>query len=155
MKLVLLMCASSFALSAQTLKVSSGSAPSGDGVTVVLFFDSAKRDNVLGVQWETTFSARQMSIEGSGPTASDAAKAAGKSLTCTEKTVKELRSYTCILIGGQKQIESGPIAVFNFNVSSKAQPGTAPVRFRHAMAVTKDLRKLSLQDTEGTITVKR
>jgi hypothetical protein len=155
MKLVSLICASSLALCAQTLKVSSGSAPPGNGMTVVISFDSAKRSDILGVQWETTFPAQQMSIEGSGPTASDTVKAEGKSLTCAEKAAKELHSYTCILIGGQRQIESGPIAVFTFHISSKAKPGTAPVRVGHAMAVTKDLRKLSLPDVEGTVTVKQ
>jgi len=154
MKPVLLLCASSFALLAQTLNISSSSASPGDAVTVVISLDSAKRPEILGVQWELTFSAQEMSMEGKGPTPGDAAKATGKSLTCTEKTAKEVHSYTCILIGGQKQIESGPIAVFSFRVSSKAQPGTVPVRVRHTIAVTKDLRKLSLPNAEGIVTVK-
>ena len=148
------MCVSSLALYAQTLKVSSKSASPGELATVVVSIDLSKRSDVLGLQWETKFSAQQMSIEGGGPAASDAAKAAGKFLHCAGKTAKELYSYTCILIGGQKPIPSGSIAVFNFRISPKAQSGGTPVRVGHAEAVTKDLRKISLPDAEGRVKVK-
>jgi len=153
MKGLLLVCVSSLALYTQTLEVSSKSASPGERATVVVSIHAAKGITVLGLQWETTFSAQNMSIVGRGPEASDAAIAVGKSLTCAGKTTKELYSYTCILIGGQRQIESGPIAVFNFHISPKAS-GATPVRVRHAEAVTKDLRKLSLRDAEGRVTVK-
>jgi hypothetical protein len=155
MKGLLLVCVISLALYAQTLKVSSKSASPGERTTAVVSFDLPMGSDVLGLQWETTFSAQQMSIEGSGPEASDSAKAAGKVLRCAGKTAKELYSYTCILIGGQKQIESGPIAVFNFHISPKAQWGATPVRVGRAEAVTKDLRKIFLPDAEGKVTVKR
>lgn len=149
------MCVSSLALYAQTLEVSSKSASPGNRATVVVSIDLPKGSEALGLQWETTFSAQHLSIEGSGPEVSNAAKAAGKFLRCAGKTTEELHSYSCILIGGQKQIESGPIAVLNFHISPKAPPGATPVRAGHAEAVTKDLRKISLPDAEGIVTVKR
>lgn len=118
---------------------------------------SEKASGILGLQWETTFPTRQISVEGGGPVVSDAGKIAGKSLTCAGKTAKEPAnySYTCILIGGQKEIAAGPIAIFNFRLSAKAQPGDLPVRIRHVEAVTKDLRKIAIPDAAGKITVKR
>jgi hypothetical protein len=139
------------------MEVSSKSASPGGRAPVVISINLAKASSVLGLQWETTFSAKQMSIEGGGPTVSDAAKAAGKSLTCAGKAAKEpeFHSYTCILIGGQKEINSGPIAIFNFHISPKAQSGASPVRVGHAEAVTKDLQKISLRDAEGVVMVTR
>jgi hypothetical protein len=154
MKWLLLTCASSLALFAQKLEVSSKAAAPGDRTSVVISVVLPKGSDVVGIQWETTFSPQQMSIEGSGPEASDAAKAAGKSLTCAKKVVKDLDAYRCILIGGQKLIEGGPIAVFNFRISPKPQSRNIRVRVGHAEAVTKDLRKLSLTEAEGTISVK-
>ena len=157
MKWLLLTWASSLALFAQKLEVSSKSASTGERTTVVVSMRSANVSNIVGVQWETTFSAQHMIVDAE-PVASDSAKAAGKSLTCRRKEEKagaELSSFTCILIGGQERIGSGPIASFHFRISPKAQPGAAPVRVRHAEAVTKDLRKISLPEAEGIVTVKR
>jgi hypothetical protein len=154
MKGLLLMCVSSLALYAQTLEVSSKSASPGKRATVVVSIDLPKGSDILGLQWETTFS-QHLSIEGSGPEVSNAAKAAGKFLQCAGRAAQELHSYSCILIGGQKQIESGPIAVLNFHISPKAPSGATPVRVGHAEAVTKDLRKISLPYAEGIVTVKR
>ena len=154
MKWLLLTCTSSLALFAQKLEVSSKAASPGDRTSVVISVVLPKGSGVVGVQWETTFSPQQMSIDGSGPEASDAAKAAGKSLTCAKKAAKDFQTYTCILIGGQEPIEGGPVAVFNFHISPKAQSGDIRVRIAHAEAVTKDIRKLSLPEAEGTITVK-
>ena len=157
MKRVFLLCTGSLALFAQTIAVSSKSASPGERATVVISINLAKASNVVGLQWETTFSTKQMSVEDGGPVASDAAKAAGKSLTCAGKTAKEPEgySYTCILIGGQKEINSGPIAHFNFRVSPKAEAGASQVRVRHVEGVTKDLRKIALGDAEGVVLVKR
>ena len=72
------MCASSLALFSQTLEISSKSASPGERVTVVISINLAKTSSVLGLQWETTLSAKQMSIEAGVPTISDAAKAVGE-----------------------------------------------------------------------------
>jgi hypothetical protein len=158
MKWLILTCVTSVALFAQKPEVSSKAASRGERVSVVISLVLPKGSDVVGIQWETTFPAQQMSVDENGPEASDAAKAAGKSLTCRrkeEKTGAELSSFTCILIGGQERIGSGPIGSFNFHISPEAQPGAAPVRVRHAEAVTKDLRKISLPEAKGIVTVKR
>lgn len=155
MKWLLLVCASSLALFAQKLEVSSKTASPGDRTSVVISVVLPKGSDVVGLQWETTFPAQQMSIDGSGPEAGDGAKAAGKSLTCARKPAKDLQSYMCILIGGQKPIEGGPIAVFNFRISPKAQSEDVRLRIGHVEAVTKDLQKLSLPEAEGRVTVKQ
>jgi hypothetical protein len=157
MKRVLLLCASSFALSAQTIEISARPAAPGDQASVVVSLHSLKAGNILGLQWETIFPGGQIALAGGGPAASDATKAAGKSLTCAGKAAKEkgFYSYTCILIGGQKEIPSGPIAIFHFQVSPKAQVGPTMFRVEHVEGVTRDLKKISLPDAEGMITVRR
>src|SRR5579871_1057073 len=129
-KWVWLLCAGGLALPAQTLQVSSRSVSPGDRASIVIALHSEKASGILGLQWDTTFPTRQVSVEGDGPVVSDAGKMAGKSLTCAGKAAKEPEhySYTCILIGGQKEIAAGPIAIFHFRISAKAQSGDVPVR---------------------------
>jgi hypothetical protein len=143
------MCASSLALLSQSLEISSRPL-SPEKATVVISIVLPKEKDVLGIQWETAFPAQQMSVDDNRPEVSDAAKAAGKSLHCSNKKVKDVQSYTCILIGGQKPLKNGPIAVFNVHVLPDAK-GNTTVRAGHAEAVTKDLRKLSLQGAESRV----
>ena len=154
MKAFLLIGASSLALFGQKLEVSSTSVSPGDKATVEISIVLPKGAEVLGIQWETIFPGKQMVAEGAGPEVSDAAKAAGKTLTCAKKVANEVQSYTCILIGGQKTIESGPIAILKLATSPQAAPGKTMIRVGHIDVVTKNLRKHSLSEAEGSVTVK-
>ena len=62
--------------------------------------------------------------------------------------------YKCILIGGQKPIKNGPVAVFKIHLLSDAQADST-VRVSHAEVVTKDLQEILLRDVEAKVTVKR
>ena len=157
MKLVLLLCAGSLVLNAQVIEVSSTSASHGERAELAISIRLTKDTSIMGLQWETTFPTEQMSVEGGGPVASEAARGAGKSLTCAGKEVPKsgLYSYTCILIGGQKEITSGPLAVVKFRVSPNARPGETTVRVGNVEAVTKKLQNLHIPDAAGVIKVKR
>jgi hypothetical protein len=154
MKWLFLMCASGLAL-AQKLEVSAKKGASDDRATIVISIVLPEKSDVVGVQWETTFAEPGMTIDNRGPEASEGAKAAAKSLTCANKMVKNLQTYTCILIGGQRGIEAGPIALFNCRISPKAPSGSIRVRLSHVEAVTRDFRKLPLPDAESTRSVKQ
>lgn len=157
MKWLVLLSAAGLVLSAQTMEISSASASPGERASVVITFHPGKNSNILGLQWETIFSMRQLGIEEGGAVISDAAKAAGKSLTCAGKAAKEpgLYSYACILIGGQNEIPGGPVATLRFRVTAQAHADATPLRVAHVEAVSKDLRRVTLPDAQGAITVKR
>jgi hypothetical protein len=145
------MCASSLALFAQSLEISSRPM-SPTQVTVLISIVSPQQNDVVGLQWETTFPA-QVGVDGNRPEPSDAARAAGKSLMCSTRKAMDFQWYKCILIGGQKPIKNGPVAVFKIHLLSDAQADST-VRVSHAEVVTKDLQEILLRDVEAKVTVK-
>jgi hypothetical protein len=57
--------------------------------------------------------------------------------------------------GGRDPVANGPIAVFHFKIRTRAEAETAAVRIESAEAVTVDSKKLTLNDAEGTLNIRR
>ncbi len=76
----------------------------------------------------------------------------GKSLQCT---ARKPYSYVCILSGGQNPVANGPIAIFHFKIRTTAEAGTAAVRIEIVQTATVDSKELTLDNAEGTITIRQ
>jgi hypothetical protein len=100
--------------------------------------------------WETIFPAEILEGEGNGPETGRAARDSGKSLKCARR---KTYSYLRILVGGQKPVANGPIAIVHFKIRPEAHAGATNVRVERAPAVTADLKQLTLKEAEGTVTI--
>ena len=134
----------------QSLQVSPVSGAPGEKVDLVISLDSPVRSAPAALQWEIIFPAQILEDGGAGPEAGRAASDSGKSLTCAKR---KTYSYACILVGGQKPVGNGPIAIFHFKIRSEAHAGTSVVRVEKAEGATADLKQLTLKDAEGIVTV--
>jgi hypothetical protein len=81
------------------------------------------------------------------------AEAAQKSITCSAardgKGAGKGSSYGCVLAGGQKPIQTGSVAI----VKCSFRPGLheATVRVQNILGVSADLKRIDLEDVEGTL----
>ena len=150
LRLAVLLFGVAFPVSGQILQMSSVSGAPGEKVDLAISLDSPAKSAAAAIQWEIIFPAQMLENGGAGPEAGRAASDAGKSLTCAKR--KEY-SYACILVGGQKPVGSGPIAIFHFRIRSEAHAGTSVVRVEKAEGATADLKQFALKDAEGTVTV--
>jgi hypothetical protein len=143
------------ALCGQTLQISSAKASRGKRVTLQVVLTSPAGREPLGLQWETIFPADQLVPLEGGISLGPVTRAAGKSVQCAAKPQAGGTSGTkCILIGGQKPIPNGVIALLQFSVLSKAPEGSARVRVDPATAVFKDLKQTQLPAVEAVVKIR-
>jgi hypothetical protein len=93
-----------------------------------------------------------LELEGHVPEMGTAAMDSGKSLTCS---ARNSYSYACILSGGKNPVANGPIAIFHFMIRTTAPTGTAAVRIERAEAVTVDSKERTLDNADGTVTIRQ
>jgi hypothetical protein len=136
----------------QVFRVSSVTSAPGEKVSLEISLDSAKASAPTTLKWEVVFPAQLLELEGDGPEIGSAAMDSGKSLTCSRR-----KSYSdfCTLSGGQNPVANGPIAIFHFKIRAAAEAGTAAVRIERAEAVTVDSKELTLNNAEGTVTIRQ
>src|SRR5690242_5641323 len=97
----------------QALQVSPVSGAPGEKVDLLISLDSRPGSAPAALQWEIIFPAQILEDGAAGPEAGRAARDAGKSLTCAKR---KTYSYACILVGGQKPVGNGPVAIFHFKI---------------------------------------
>ena len=70
-----------------------------------------------------------------------------------EKTA-ETRTSVCILSGGQKLIQNGVIAILRLKVSPNRQTDPARIQVERAIAVSRDVKQVSLRPVETVVTIR-
>jgi len=159
-----------FCSSSQTLRLSSASAVLGGRVFIEISLQSPKGIDVSALQWEITFPATQLSFLDKDTAAGAAASAAGKSVTCTQKpgapptgTPDDLTRFAkdgkvvaagCMLYGGREPLPDGVAAKLGFQVAAGATPGSVPIGITRVLAVSKDLKTISLKDANTTVNLR-
>ena len=139
-------------LAAQSLQVLSATAAPGESVSLDIVLTAPADKAPVTVQFESSFPAQLLDMEGTGPTLGKAGLDAGKSIVCNPK-----RTYvfSCSVVGGDKPIANGTIAVFRFKVRGEAWTGTSAVRIEKADALTADARGFELAAAHGSLAVIR
>lgn len=142
-------------LFAQSLRLSSASAARGDLAAIEISLESPAGKEPLALQWEAQIPMGRMSLIGGKPVLSPTAEEAGKSLNCavTGKTA-ETQTLRCILAGGQKPIPNGSIAMLKLKIAQHAQTGSAHIRVQQGLAVSKDLKQISLDAVDTVVTIR-
>jgi hypothetical protein len=136
----------------QALHISPVVGAPGERIKLEISLDSAAARAPTTLKWDVVFPVQLLELEGNGPEVGAAAMDAGKSLTCTGRNPY---SYACILSGGKNPVANGPIAIFHFKIRSTAQTGTGAVRIERAEEVTVDSKELTLDNFDGTVTIRQ
>ena len=124
-------------------------------MTIETSFQSPSGKEPSALQWEATIPATQLDFVDQNLGPGPAAQAAGKSVSCAQKTPSnEARTSVCILYGGQESIHDGVVALLRLNISREAKPGTARIRVDHGLAVSKDLKKVLLDPVETVVKIR-
>jgi hypothetical protein len=86
--------------------------------------------------------------------AGEAAEAAQKSIKCSAIPTRDKAGngseFRCLVIGGQKPLPDGAVALVQCGLRQGLREAT--VRVRHAMGVSRDLKQIYIGDVQGTIT---
>jgi hypothetical protein len=139
---------------AQALRLSPAAAAPGQTAQIQLSLESPRGNSPTALQWELTIPL-QLTLAEDSPSAGAAAQAAAKTLNCAPRTKSQTaQTHVCILYGGQQGIENGVVAVLRLKVATDAKPGSAPVTLDQAIAVYKDLKKVSLERAESVVTIR-
>ena len=144
-------------LFAHGLQLSAPTAAPGEWVAIEVALKSAPGQDILALQWEVEIPARQLDLENErAMRAVIAVQDAGKSLTCAvPKETPDARTLRCILAGGQKPIPDGKVTLLSLKILENAQPGPIRVRLQNAVAVSRDMDRVTLAPVETTVTVQR
>lgn len=138
----------------QTLRLSSVAAPN-DRVAMELSLDCPAGKEPTALQWQISIPKAKLSLIDDTILIGSAAQEAGKKIECAPKG-KSTETYTsvCILSGDQKPIQNGVIAILRFRTVPKAPAGPARIKVQQVVAVSTDLKQLTLKDVETEIEVR-
>jgi hypothetical protein len=146
-----LLFASAFLGSTQSLSLSDASVKQADRGSIRVSLTSLSDHEPVALQWDLVYPADQLAIQPQDLIAGSAASAADKMLQCAVPPT--LRVYRCILVGGQKVISGGPVAVINFQVSGQAKVGEASIYLRQVIAISLKSQRINLPTVRGKITL--
>jgi hypothetical protein len=141
-------------LLAQSLSLAPATGRPGGKIAVEISLQSSKGQQPSTLQWQSTVPLAKVGLL-EEITPGPAAEKAGKAVNCAVKA-KTAETYTtmCILYGGQTEIHDGVIAILRLTIASNAEPGSFRIRAGEAMAVYKDLKRVSMKPAEATVTIR-
>ena len=139
----------------QTLHLSRATTSPGEPVAMEISFESPTDRETSALQWETTIPSAKLIFLDNNSSIGPAARAAGKSLSCSVKAkTADTKTLVCILYGGLGTIHDGLVAVMHLKVLPGASPGKAIVRVDEALAVSKDLKRFPIKASETAVTIR-
>jgi hypothetical protein len=136
----------------QAFHVSSVTGVPGEKVTLDITLDSAAGRAPTMLKWDVVFPAQLLELEDDGLEIGGAAMDSGKSIQCM---ARKPYSYACVLSGGQNLLANGTIAILRFKIRTTAEIGTAAVRIERVRSTTADSKELTLDNAEGTVTIRQ
>jgi len=144
-------------LFAQSLQLSAPTAARGEWVAIEIALKSPPGKDILALQWEVEIPARQLDLENErAMRAVIAVQDAGKSVTCAvPNETPDSRTLRCILAGGQRPIPDGRVTSLSLKILENAQPGPIRVRLQNAVAVSRDMERVTFAPVETTVTVQQ
>lgn len=141
---------------AQTLSIGTAPASPGHNTLIAIFLESQPGKPVVAAQWDLEFPAGLLRMEIKDIGVGDAARKAGKSVTCGGRWKKTgvTYSYRCVLAGGRELIESGPVAVIRPAVLPDVKPGKSKLRLSGGLSVDADLKRTEIDSSEATLVIR-
>ena len=153
---LVLVALTSVTLWAQSVQIPSTSrtAPGGFGSLLITLKSPAGKEPVA-LQWKLVVPA-EVIIATDDILAGSAAESAAKFITCAaaDKNAQPGSGYACVLAGGQKPMRDGPMAVIRYKIRDRARAGMATVRMENVLGVSAGVKRIELENVEGTITIR-
>jgi len=142
------------ALWAQSVQMPPSKAAEGGFGSLLITLKSPAGMETVALQWKLAVPA-EVIIEPEDILAGSAAESAAKSITCAvaEKNAASGSRYGCILAGGQKPLQDGPVAVIRYKIRERARTGVVTVRMEDILGVSAGLKKIEMANVEGRITI--
>jgi len=134
----------------QTLKVLPVAGAPGETVVFEISWDAPPAATASSIEFEAVVPAQVIEEDSAGSVSARAAEGSEKTLTCA---AHKSYLYSCLLAGGRLPVANGPVGQLQFKIKADARVGTSFFRIAHAEAVTRDLSKVMLNDTESEIVV--
>jgi hypothetical protein len=151
---LIFMAFTSATLWAQSVQMPPSKATEGGFGALLIALKSPAGKETVALQWKLAVPA-EVIIEPDDILAGSAAESAEKAITCavTEKNAASGSRYSCVLAGGRKPLQDGPVAVIRYKIRDKARTGVVTVRMENILGVSANLKKIELANVEGTITI--
>jgi hypothetical protein len=153
--LLLLVAATSGCARAQsvTLHTSDSAAPGAQ--TLVDIKLSAGSSQPLIVQWDLVFPSEQLSLDSGYPVIGDAARQAGKQLTCRGSWKKAPKAFAvrCMAAGGRDTIPPGVLATARFTVAPVRQTVKLPLTVENIEVLYEGLRLVKARKAGSVLQV--
>jgi hypothetical protein len=143
------------ALCGQTLQVQSEPTSAGHSGTFMVRLDSAPGKEPVALQWELEFAGTVLHMDFQNLVIGEAAKTAGKSIACSlvAREKRDRLRYRCVLAGGVRAIQNGPIAIVTYSTEREAKPGRYQLKLMNGLTVGPNLSKDRLKDSGGELTI--
>ena len=139
-------------ISAQTLSISQSTAKPGGAGSLLLKLDTPPASGVVALQWKFVFP-RGVTVGAPDIIAGSAAESASKSLTCAPVPQTATPVYACVLAGGKQPQGSGTLATVRYRIAPGVSKISEKVIVQDVIAVTADLKKVTIPNAEGVILV--
>jgi hypothetical protein len=141
-------------LLAQTLQITPSAVARGAIGSFLIRLDSPAQTSPVSLQWDLAVP-KQILVNAHDIVPGSSAESAEKSLTCAAATQdRNVSIYRCILAGGPKTLRNGAVAIVKYTVPEGGHPGNIQVRIQKALGVSKNVKKIELPNTAGTITIR-
>jgi hypothetical protein len=141
---------------AQTLLIPPSMVRRGGSGSLLLTLASPDGKAPVALQWEFNFPPSVV-VDAADIASGSAAESTQKTLTCSAVKTKDGAqgsTFECILAGGQRPLQNGPIAIVLYRVPVEVRQIAEKVRVTKALGVTADLKSVELKSTQAAITVK-
>jgi hypothetical protein len=141
-------------LNGQTLQMQVDPLQGGKGGRIVLNFTSAAGNQPVALQWEFSYP-DSIALDVRGAKSEEAAVQAQKSVRCELLPNRQGKTQTsrCIVAGGSAPLTTGAIVSIKYSGSRTFRPGRYDLHIKKAIAVTADLRKIDIKDTQAEVNV--
>lgn len=141
-------------LLAQTLQITPSTVARGAISSFLIRLDSPDQTSPVSLQWDLAVP-KQILVNARDIVTGSSAESAEKSLACAAATEdRNVSFYRCILAGGPKTMRNGTVAIVKYEAPQDGLPGNIQVRIQKALGVSKNLKKIELPNTEGTVTIR-
>lgn len=119
---------------------------------MAISLDFPEGRELLGLQWDTVYPARLLDAQDPKAEVTRDMESLGKTISCADR---KPFAYTCLVVGGQRPIPKGVVAVLRFRIREEANGARRPVRILNVIGVKKAAIPVDLEGADTSVTIVR
>jgi len=143
-------------LPAQSVAISTLSAPNGSAGTILLKLESPAGKVPAAIQWTFVFPA-SITVTGADLFAGSAAESAEKTLACAPGSERQPGGetvYRCILYGGRRVILNGVLATVPYRANRDTSKASRLVKVQDVLAADAEAKPLPIANAQAEVAMK-